>query len=107
MRKGRRCSRPFPSGQDLCALDRKDRDDVMIAIDDGDLIAHDEVHVSTPLRVNLHEYRRHFDHAHARWHRGADAQSEVDVVGYPSTRLSKQLQKPRRVLDRLQRPGFC
>src|SRR5262245_176916 len=73
-------SRPFAIEQDQPWLDRKDRHNVMIAVDDDDLIAHDEVEVSTPFRMDLYEHRRHFDHAHAGRHDRADAQGEVDVV---------------------------
>ena len=51
----------------------------MIAIDDDDLVAHDEVHMPAIFWVDFDEYLRNRDDAHAGWHSGADLNREVDV----------------------------
>ncbi len=51
----------------------------MIAIDDDDLVAHDEVHMPAIFGVDFDEYLRNRDDAHAGWHSGADLNREVDV----------------------------
>ncbi len=65
----------------------------MVAVDDNDLITNDEVQVPSPLRMDLNERRGNFHHPHARWHRGADTDGEVDVINprhvpAPQDRLS-------------------
>ena len=60
--------------------DVDDRDDPVVAINDDDLIADDEVHVPAPLGMNPDEWRGNRHHPHAGWHRGADADGEVDVL---------------------------
>src|SRR5262249_12454199 len=60
--------------------DVDDRDDPVVAINDDDLIADDEIHVPAPLGMNPDERRGYLHHPHAGWHRGADADREVDVI---------------------------
>src|SRR5262249_41324143 len=57
-----------------------DRDDPVVAIDDDDLVADHEVHVTAPIRVDLDQRRRDLHHAHAGRHLGADADREIDVA---------------------------
>jgi hypothetical protein len=64
----------------LFLSDVDDRDDPVVAVDDDDLITNDEVHVPAPLGVDLDERRGNRHHPHAGWHRGADADGEVDVI---------------------------
>jgi len=52
----------------------------VVAINDDDLIADDEIHVPAPLGMNPDEWRGNRHHPHAGWHRGADADGEVDVL---------------------------
>ena len=54
--------------------------DPVVAVDDDDLIANDEVHVPAPLGMDFDERRGNLYHPDASWHRGADADGEVDVV---------------------------
>ena len=61
--------------------DIDDRDDPVVAINDDDLIADDEVHVPAPLGMDLDERRGNRHHMHVTWHGGANADGEVDVVG--------------------------
>src|SRR5919201_1762700 len=61
--------------------DINDRDDPVVAINDDDLIADDEVHVPAPLGMDLDERRGNRHHMHVTWHGGANADGEVDVVG--------------------------
>lgn len=51
----------------------------MIAIDDDDLVAHDEVHMPAIFGVDVDEHLRNRDDVHAGWHSGADLHREVDV----------------------------
>jgi len=51
----------------------------VIAIDDDDFVAHDEVHMPAIFGVDFDEYLRNRDDAHAGWHSGADLNREVDV----------------------------
>jgi hypothetical protein len=60
--------------------DVDDRDDPVVAINDDDLIADDEVHVPAPLGMNPDERRGNLHHPHAGGHRGAHADGEVDVI---------------------------
>jgi hypothetical protein len=71
---GRPFLNPFSSS------DVDDRDDPVVAINDDDLIVDDEVHVPAPLGMDFDERRRNLYHPDAGWHRGADADGEVDVV---------------------------
>jgi hypothetical protein len=52
----------------------------VVAINDDDLIADDEVHVPAPLGMDLDERRGNRHHSHVTWHGGANADGEVDVV---------------------------
>jgi hypothetical protein len=52
----------------------------VVAINDDDLIADDEVHVPAPLGMDLDERRGNRHHMHVTWHVGANAHGEVDVV---------------------------
>ena len=52
----------------------------MVAVNDDDLITNNEVHVPAPLGMDLDERRGNLHHSHARWHRSADADREVDVI---------------------------
>src|SRR5215831_3712556 len=61
--------------------DRQDRDDLVVTVDDDDLVADHEVPESPPLRMDVHDDRRDFNHAHARRHHGAHVGREVDVAG--------------------------
>src|SRR5215471_15225025 len=61
--------------------DRQDRDDLVVTVDDDDLVADHEVPESPPLRMDVHDDRRDFNHAHARRHHGAHVDREVDVAG--------------------------
>ena len=60
--------------------DVDDRDDPVVAINDDDLIADDEVHVPAPLGVDSDERRGNRHHMHVKWHVGANADGEVDVI---------------------------
>src|SRR5262245_14779664 len=60
-------------------LDVEHRDDAVVAVDDNDLVADHKVHVSAPLRMNVHDDRRDRDDADARRHHRAHADREVDV----------------------------
>ncbi len=63
------------------ALNRKHRDDSVTAIDDDDLVVDNEVHVSTPFRVDLDQGGGHRDNAYARRYCRPNADVEVDVGG--------------------------
>jgi hypothetical protein len=52
----------------------------VVAINDYDLIADDEVPVPAPLGMDLDERRGNLHHMHVTWHGGANADGEVDVV---------------------------
>jgi len=52
----------------------------VVAVNDDDLITNNEVHVPAPLGMDLDERRGNLHHSHARWHRSADADREVDVI---------------------------
>jgi hypothetical protein len=52
----------------------------VVAVDDDDLIADDEVHVPAPLGIDLDEGWGNRHHADAGRHGCADAQGEIDVV---------------------------
>jgi hypothetical protein len=52
----------------------------VVAINDDDLIADDEVHVPAPLGMNLDERRGNRHHTHVPWHGGANVDGEVDVI---------------------------
>ena len=60
--------------------DFDDCDDPVVAVNDDDLITNNEVHVPAPLGMDLDERRGNLHHSHARWHRSADADREVDVI---------------------------
>src|SRR5262249_56389026 len=60
---------------------RKDRDDFVVRVDDDDLVADHKVQDPPPLRMDVHDDRGDFNHAHARRHRGAHVDREVDVAG--------------------------
>jgi len=53
--------------------------DPVVAVDDDDLIANDEVHVPAPLGMDFDERGGNLHHPNAGWHCGADAEG-VDVV---------------------------
>jgi hypothetical protein len=52
----------------------------VVAVDDDDLVANDEVHVPAPLGIDLDEGRGNRHHADPGRHGCADAQGEIDVV---------------------------
>ena len=52
----------------------------MVAVDDDDLIANDEIHVPAPLGIDFNERRGNRYNPDAGWHRGAGAEREVDVT---------------------------
>src|SRR5215467_1188491 len=56
--------------------DVDDRDDPVVAINDDDLIADDEVHVPAPLGMDLDERRGNHHHMHVTWHGGANADGD-------------------------------
>jgi hypothetical protein len=60
--------------------DVDDRNDPVVAVDDDDLIANDEVHVPAPLGMDFDERGGNLHHPNAGWHCGADAEGEVDVI---------------------------
>jgi hypothetical protein len=60
--------------------DRHDRDDLVAAIDDDNVVTHHEEGVSAPFGMDLDQRGRHFDDAHAGRNDGADAEREVDAV---------------------------
>ena len=60
--------------------DVDDRDDPVVAINDDDLIADDEVHVPAPLGMDSDERRGNRHHMHVTWHGGANTDGEVDVI---------------------------
>src|SRR6266516_4348888 len=60
--------------------DVDDRDDPVVAVDDDDLIADDEVHVPAPLGIDLDEGWGNRHHADAGRHGCADAQGKINVV---------------------------
>ena len=60
--------------------DVDDRDDPVVAINDDDLIADDEVHVPAPLGMDPDERLGNHHHMHVTWHSGANAEGEVDVI---------------------------
>jgi len=64
----------------LLESDFDDCDDPVVAVNDDDLITNNEVHVPAPLGMDLDERRGNLHHSHARWHRSADADREVDVI---------------------------
>jgi len=59
--------------------DVDDGNDPVVAVDDDDLIANDEVHVPAPLGMDFDERGGNLHHPNAGWHCGADAEG-VDVV---------------------------
>jgi hypothetical protein len=69
-----------PTSRSFSSSDVDDRDDPVVAINDDDLIADDEVHVPAPLGMDLDERRGNRHHMHVTWHGGANADGEVDVV---------------------------
>ena len=79
-RKKGAATKTAPPGSDEC-LDRKHRDDSVTAIDDDDLVVDNEVHVSTPFRVDLDQGGGHCDNAYARRYCRPNADVEVDVGG--------------------------
>jgi hypothetical protein len=64
----------------LLVSDFDDCDDPVVAVDYDDLITNNEVHVPAPLGMDFDERRGNLYHPDAGWHRGADADGEVDVV---------------------------
>jgi hypothetical protein len=52
----------------------------VIAVYDDDLVADDEIHVTTPFGVDFDERRRNLDDAHTGWHRSADPDREIYVA---------------------------
>jgi hypothetical protein len=52
----------------------------VIAVHDNDLVADDEIHVTTPFGVDFDERRRNLNDAHTGWHRSADPDREVYVA---------------------------
>jgi hypothetical protein len=60
--------------------DVDDRNDPVVAVDDDDLIANDEVHVPAPLGMDFDERGGNLHDPNAGWHGGANADGEVDVV---------------------------
>jgi hypothetical protein len=70
-----------PNSRFIVQSDREDRNDLVAAVDDDDLVADHEVPESPPLRMDVHDDGRDFDHPHARRHRGTHAHREVDVAG--------------------------
>jgi hypothetical protein len=52
----------------------------VIAVHDDDLVADDEIHVTTPFGVDFDERRRNLDDAHTGWHHSADPDREVYVA---------------------------
>jgi hypothetical protein len=64
----------------LLVSDFDDCDDPVVAVNDDDLITNHEVHVPAPLGMDFDERRGNLYHPDASWHRGADADGEVDVV---------------------------
>jgi len=52
----------------------------LLTVDDYDFVANDEIEVSAPLRVNFDQSRGHCNDAHASWHDGANANSEIHIV---------------------------
>jgi hypothetical protein len=52
----------------------------VIAVHDDDLVADDEIHVTTPFGVDFDERRRNLDDAHASWHHSAGPDREVYVA---------------------------
>jgi hypothetical protein len=60
--------------------DRHDRHDLTAMVDNDDVVAYDEVLVSTPRRIDLDERRGDVDHSHARRDQCSDAQREVDII---------------------------
>jgi hypothetical protein len=73
-------SEAVPPLTPFSSSDVDDRDDPVVAINDDDLIADDEVHVPAPLGMDLDERRGNRHHMHVTWHGGANAHGEVDVV---------------------------
>src|SRR5262245_53627303 len=61
-------------------LDVENRNDVMVAVDNDDLIIDDEVEEPTPLRMDFDQHRRDLDDMHRGGHDGANPDREVDVV---------------------------
>src|SRR5919201_7158472 len=59
--------------------DIDDRDDPVVAINDDDLIADDEVHVPAPLGMDLDERRGNRHHMHVKWHGGGQPGGGGDV----------------------------
>jgi hypothetical protein len=53
----------------------------MIAVDNDDVVTHDEILVATPFGVDCDESFRYLDDSHIVWHDRAGSQSEVDIVG--------------------------
>ena len=60
--------------------DVDDRDDPVVAVDDDDLVADDEVHVPAPLGIDLDEGRGNCHHADPGRHGCADVQGKINVV---------------------------
>jgi hypothetical protein len=75
---------------------RYDVHNLAAAIDNHDLVAHDEVLVSAPLRIDLDKRGGSFDDAHPRGHRCPDVKREVDAVDARDVAAGK---------DRLLNPG--
>jgi hypothetical protein len=65
--------------------DRNHRYDPMVAVNDDDFIADDEVPVSAPFRMNLDENLGYLDHMHVGRNGGADRDVEVDARDTRST----------------------
>lgn len=81
-KKGGLQSETAPSFSWLLVSDFDDCDDPVVAVNDDDLITNNEVHVPAPLGMDFDERRGNLYHPDASWHRGANADGEVDVV-YP------------------------
>src|SRR5262249_20198055 len=71
--------------------DRNHRDDPVSVVDDHDLVAHHEILVAAPFRMDTDQHIRNLHDAHAGRHRGAHAHREVDVVNPRHVRLRENL----------------
>jgi hypothetical protein len=68
---------------------RHSRDNLATAVDDYDVIAHDEILVPAPLGINFNERRRNVDDAHGGGHRNPNVKGEVNVIDPGNVAASK------------------
>src|SRR6266581_1195555 len=63
-----------------CQLDIDNRNNVMVAVDNDDLIIDDEIEEATPFRMDFDQHWHDLNHTHRGGHDSANPDREVDVV---------------------------